>query len=327
MDIQPLLKLINEELLLEQFSNWVYKPPKDPEKLLYDFYFFTMFGDKVETSNVKFDQALNDAVEEATDGLTKHMLKALKFALSSELRHIFDAIEGNVYDYPLRKETKKFIRTFDNYLKGYWASQTDPESKKKAPPKKMQKRMTGPIKGERQTERIAGYKSLAAAQKKLKISNTELGKMLEEIYRDVDWDSSYGGKSWQDIAEGYKWLAGAKDTKEKMRYIDHAYDLQHNNDTVFQKVQSYYKEGGGEYAWIRRALDWKRDVADIRGFYNKVSPNLKPVVAYAAKNIYGKTMQDYKDPSPKRVWDGGTWKGGTWMAESGEVAPGKTVLG
>lgn len=316
MDIMPLLKLINEDLILEQFSNWVYKPPQDPEQLLYDFYFFTLFADEIDTNNIKFDQALKDAVEDATDNLRKHMLKALKFAISSEFRHIWDATTGNPAGRRgISDKTKKFINTYEKFLRAIWASpstlKADPKMKK--PPKWTEKRFKGPLKGTNKTgERANSYKAVNATIKRLRLGNADFAQIAEELFKKLDWDSAYGGEAWRQIAEGYRWLLGAEKLKDKITYIDHAYDLQHNNNTVFEKVKSYYKEAGGEYKWLERALDWKRDVQDIRGFYNKVSGNLKPVVAYAAKNIFGKTMQDYKDPTPKRVWDGGQWKDKVW---------------
>lgn len=316
--------MINEELLTEAFSNWVYKQPTDPEKILYDFYFFTVYADqigKLNTRDSNFDFALEEGVKDATNALQKHMLKALKFSTASELRHLFDAISGRPENAPISQKSKRFVLTFRKFLDG---SYNHNKSNKYKQPKWTGKRMEGPLEGEQETERINAYKAINATLRKLKMSNSDYGIIAEDLFKNVDWDGGYGGKAWASIAEGYKWLEGAKNLKEKIKFIDHAYDLQHNNDTVFQKLMSYYKEAGGEYRWIARALDWKRDVQDVRGFYNKVSTGVKPIVAYAAKNISGKTMQDYKDPSPKRTWDGGewpddnggesdVWDGGVWL--------------
>jgi hypothetical protein len=69
---------------------------------------------------------------------------------------------------------------------------------------------------------------------------------------------------------------------------------------VFTKVRPYYKDSS--LSWMASALDWKRDVEDLRGFYAKVSGSLKPVVAWVAKNQHDMTMEDFnpeKKPSGK----------------------------
>ena len=62
--------------------------------------------------------------------------------------------------------------------------------------------------------------------------------------------------------------------------IDHVYDLQHNTDTVFNKLQEYYKDG---YQWIKDALDDKANVKsyfDLLGKSSSVVKRLAPPVLY-----------------------------------------------
>jgi hypothetical protein len=74
-------------ILLEAFSNWHYVLPSDPEKMLYDFYFLTGFIGNVDTRDEKFNYAMQEAISVVVDALAKNMLNAVRFSISSELRH------------------------------------------------------------------------------------------------------------------------------------------------------------------------------------------------------------------------------------------------
>lgn len=369
MNINPLLKRIAHELN-EQFSQWSYTLPKDPEQILYDFYFLSNFAGSRETGNEDLDYALEEAVKSATDALQKHMLKAVKWSLSCEMRHLFDYSDwgGDPYDeedmadnrIKWSPKTIEFVKAYGRYL---GALRPKGELKKEIPhykfvknkktgkkkkvlshtekvygkvkptlqkPIKVTKRLTGPLSRQRppsMSERTESYKAVNSALKTLKYSPQDFGQVAYEIFNAPIWGSSggFGGKSWARIAKGWTNLLNADSLSAKFTWIDHVYDLQHNSDTVFDKVKSYYKsetrsdEYGDEdevgFSWLADALDWKRDVKDIREYYDLVSTNLKPVVAYVSKQRYQKTMEDPLERTHKptqKNWEGGHWPGGKW---------------
>ena len=299
--------IINEGLMLEQFSNWHYQMPKDPEEILYDFYFFSLIPKDIETRNEKLDFVLKETVKEVTDELQKHMLKALKWALSSELRHLFaETVAGSGETAQLSLKTQEFIEAFEYF----YLVRTNA-------PKGATKRITGVIKGERMAQRLKSYKAVNSALERKEFSNNDFANFAEDMFYNLDWSAGYGGSSWANIAKGYKMLLKAKSISQKIEAIDHTYDLQHNNAPVLEKLKRYYKTDDDEYDWIINALDWKKDVKDIRSYYNKVTPQLKPIVAYVAKNVFGKKgMDSLTDSSLKgkksEDWEGGIWKGGVW---------------
>ena len=152
----------------------------------------------------------------------------------------------------------------------------------------------------REESYVSSFLSVEKARKNLKLSKKEAVNCIRELYGNVSWDSSYGGDAWAAIAEAYLKLANANTPQERIVYIDHAYDLQHNTGSVFTKVRPYYKDSS--LSWMASALDWKRDAEDLRGFYAKVSGSLKPVVAWVAKNQHDMTMEDFNpetSSSPK----------------------------
>ena len=80
-------------------------------------------------------------------------------------------------------------------------------------------------------------------------------KLMEELFLNADWESGYGGKAWADICKGWTRLYNAHSDGDLIVAIDHIYDLQHNSDTVFNKVQSY--EINRRYDWLKNALNLK----------------------------------------------------------------------
>jgi len=293
----------------EIFSNFVYRMPDDPELILYDFYFLTTYGKDIETNMPEADFAINEAVEQIIENLHTHMLKAVKYALCAEIRHIFDATATESLKQLVEKN--KNIRTF---IKTYYKKYITFTEISRTPLDFLlddrsggADRLRNVLSKETDSKRKSSYRAITETQKELKITNLELSKIFEYLFLNLVWQSQFGGSAWADIAKSYYMLLKAKRKNEKIIAIDHAYDLQHNTDTVFNKLQIYYKDG---YSWIRDALDWKRDVEDIRFFYNKVSPQLRRIVAFIAYNVYGITMEDklYQHG----VWTGGAWKGGIW---------------
>ena len=256
---------------------------------------------------------MQEAVKNCTENLRVHMLQALLWAMAAEFRHVhevdfFRYLEDEPKQNKERLEeligidASKFLLA---YLKKYYTKELNVLSYFN-PKKKDFSLYSGPLRSEipeirsesRHGDYGKSYSIMLDLQKELNFSLLELGQILFRIFLDLQWMSGYGGKAWANIADGYVKLLKASTLQDRIIYIDHAYDLQHNNDTVFTKLKSYYKDSG--YEWIRLALDWKREATDIRGFYEKVSGSLKPIVARIAKEIHNLTMEDFpKDDGVK----------------------------
>jgi hypothetical protein len=108
---------------------------------------------------------------------------------------------------------------------------------------------------------------------------------------ELSWAGAYGGKPWANICDGWQKLKNSP--KEQLSiWIDHIYDLQHNTDTVFNKLQSYYKESEG-WSWIKRALDFKFKSTNVYQFFDKVSPDLKNFAAAVIKDMSGTDFESW----------------------------------
>lgn len=84
-----------------------------------------------------------------------------------------------------------------------------------------------------------------------------------KIFNDMEWGSSYGGKAWGHIAETWRDLARASDSEDWTTMLvltDHAFDLAHNNGSLFTKAKPEVRE------WLFKALEEKyfRDPLEYR---------------------------------------------------------------
>jgi predicted nucleotidyltransferase len=154
------------------------------------------------------------------------------------------------------------------------------------------------------------YKIIIDIQEKNNLSDIDFSYILEDIFMSNGWNPYFGGEVWANIVITWRNLLESKTINDKITWIDHAYDLQHNTDTIFDKLQYYYKSGN--LNWIKNALDWKFNVSNILAFYNKVSSQLKPFISYISKQLKGETVEmgsnkDYENWKDGIV--GGTWIG------------------
>lgn len=285
---------IQEQQLFELFSNFNYKLPKDPEQILYDFYFLTAFGEEISGRNMNANYAIEEASNLVVEMLHKHMTNAVFFAVCAEIRHLFDYFRLDGIDKKLTKNQFEFLQ---EYYKEYLVFNGIRHDKMGplgltglVEPSKRDREL---LSKEDPGNRLASYKAVKSMIKKFGWSNSQFSIFAEDVFNAKGWSSSYGGAPWASIAEALYKLERAGKKQEKIIWIDHAYDLQHNTDTVFNKLKLYYKTGG--YSWIKKALDWKRDVTDLKAFYKKVSTQLRPMVAYISKTKTGQSIISAED--------------------------------
>lgn len=84
-----------------------------------------------------------------------------------------------------------------------------------------------------------------------------------KIFADMDWNSSYGGDPWAHIAETWRDLARARESQDWTKMLvltDHAFDLAHNNGSLFTKAKQDVQK------WLFKALEEKyfRDPLEYR---------------------------------------------------------------
>jgi hypothetical protein len=120
--------------------------------------------------------------------------------------------------------------------------------------------------------------------------------LMEAFFTDktVPWDQRFGGGMWGVVCQGWENLykVSPNNLKQNIHHIDILFSLQHNNGAVLEKVKSY-SDANESHAWIKRALDFKFNNREFWNYYDKISPNLKRLAAYAIKSATGKSLDEY----------------------------------
>ena len=301
------IKIMVKQRLLENIKNFGYVPPKDPEQLLYDFYFIVGYlqGDRVDDPVLDF--VFKEATQTCVTNLRKHMLEALRWSLAAEFRNLFGDYASIAID-ELPKDLLEFFKLYLTKYTGYNDTTLQKLQPERLPSKKAKSlyfqdtslgKTRDTFSSSRDESYAGSYFALEWTQKRLKLSDSELANILQQAFTNdaIEWSLSYGGESWGKIADAYRKLLEADTLAKQIAYIDHAYDLQHNTGSVFSKVKAYSKNRGS-LSWLAKALDWKKNQTDLRGFYSRVSGTLRPVVAWVAKNeAKVGTLEDMTKPA------------------------------
>jgi hypothetical protein len=282
--------------------------PDDPKKTMADFYMLnamittpptgwsmgkfggeaTMYAPSADPTGryagvraEKYQDALDEAKQTLIPSLHSKIQKALHFAIAAELRHAIP-----------RRQPADLAETefYQEYMRQYAIQGAGmPDLKKEKGPRR--------YKGESEGYK-ASFVAMENARKKLGMSIADVARFAEQLYRRGDWSSSYGGNPWGDIAAHLAQMSDPTYSTERVRAvatdpetgrmqiietnefrdpgaynamfqeIDRAYDLQHNTNTVFNKLKKYYLGVEG-YGWIAKMLDFKANVAnprELRGF-------------------------------------------------------------
>ena len=290
-----------EQLTLLIEKNIYYKPPKDKEQLLYDFYMLTLLNSlpyspdvpknkRFSKNDIGIETSIKEAVETIVDQLKPEMMDAIEYVVAAEFRHIYDT------------NTKGAIhKLFANHGEQDGGFEYTAMLQTTADPRTdLDKDERDQLLGSFYNDITKDYQDSYIAMKKSGIPTPKFMKIAIDGFSNMKWDIGYGGDGWSEIAKSWFLLDKAKSTNDKIIAIDHAYDLQHNTDTIFNKIDAYYKDGPSMgYKWIKHALDFKKNIKNIWELYPKVSSDVKSLTGYIAKDKGYGTLEDFLKKSKK----------------------------
>lgn len=262
---------IFESVILEMFQNWEYRVPESKSERLFDFYTLTALP---VSSNEDLEVARSEAVNLILDTLSKDMGDELLYAVASEFGHIFDR-------YTYEDILKYFKNNISSEAKEFMTKYSTTMSRRIV-------RGTGlpTVLGKEQKADQDRYRRYARFRRAAGSSINAAVKAAGELFAfERLWSSGYGGKPWAQIAEGCIMLLNVNSQGSKIVAIDHAYDLQHNNDFVFDKI-STYTDKFGNLEWLKVALETKKHAKNIYGLLDHTS-GLKSFALAVMKNPAG----------------------------------------
>lgn len=132
--------------------------------------------------------------------------------------------------------------------------------------------------------RIPRLTDVLTAIKKSGISYRDFIEIAYFMFLENGWAESFGGKMWADIAKGWLDLYDTDNLNDTVFRIDRINQLQHNNGTVFDKVDTYAEYGNFE--WLTWALDMKftaKSVEDLLPYGSQQLASIAKRIEAAAK--------------------------------------------
>jgi hypothetical protein len=266
-----------KKMLLEIYSQWEYKPA-DFYHSIYDFYALSLINPN-DINDEDLSYAFKEAKQTMVNYMEKFLLEQLERVVSTEITHYlhFKKFLSSNVDYSPKylkfDISKRFFKEYVNYFNG--VGHPDVE------------KLSNMSDGKRYSDVFGEMKDF---MKEKGFSISDLFMFGKDAFSDISgWKSDqYGGKKWANIADAGLQVLDMKnsnDVNKKMAVLDYIMDLQHNTGSIFLKDEHLKTYD------IKKILDDKRDIKNVMGYYNKVSPNLKEPYAAAIKSIYGKSVE------------------------------------
>jgi len=269
-ELKQLIREVIESSNRSLLESGEYTVSSDKEKLLFDFYVLnfiktsnlnplskgsvaSFFGDSQDVTSL-----IEDAERKLLPRLKKDLLDAVFYAICCEMRHadleyMFNSSDVKTQQFPLLKKYKQVQP--DDYDWGY----------------------------EDDDEMFQSYREAYEAAKKIGATQNPKEFVSECVvaFTSGAFDADYGGKAWRNICDAWLRLYNATKLSDIYVAIDYVYHLQHNTDSVFNKVKEYYKSG--YINWLSAALDFKYNIKNIREILPYCSSDMRKIAQKAFK--------------------------------------------
>ncbi len=244
-----------------------YSVSSSPKTILFDFYLLSYLstlnldigsknwkGSFIGKDTDELKSLIEDAENKLLPKLKSEMLDAVFFAICAESRHIMWAATNKksmIESDPLLKDLRDTLLML-------------PSSK---------------------GDSISSYQSsndtINTILRKHGAKPYDFVKSIRKSFHSSIWIEDYGGDAWADICDGWLRLYNATNKKDMYVAIDHLYDLQHNNGSVFTKVQKYHIKGSTH--WLKDALDFKAKITNIHELMPRISSDMRKIAQSALK--------------------------------------------
>lgn len=265
--IREVIRSSNRSLL----ESGEYTVSSDKEKLLFDFYVLSfiktvnlnpMSKDSVASfigDGEEVTSLIADAEQKLLPRLKKDLLDVVFYAICCEMRHadlewMLDFSDVKSQPFPLLKKYKEVQPSVDFY---------DDE--------------------EDGGDNLLSYQESYEAAKKIGATQNpkEFVSECTVAFTSGAFDAGWGGKPWRNICDGWLRLYNATKLSDIYVAIDYVYHLQHNSDSVFNKIEAYYKSG--YITWLTAALDFKYNIKNIREILPYCSSDMRKIAQKAFK--------------------------------------------
>jgi len=294
--------MINEKI------SFNYKIPSNKEQLMYDFYILVslpvwLLDGHASKAPVAEGPAMKQLATEATKKVVKYLKKdlldAVHYSMASEFRHAlafstYSELEKLIGRSKLKKYVDKLGIMQKDWLAKMVIDQFDPYAESYFNDDALSENFFFD-----KDARDVSYSAIKDTW-----SDKEFAKLAEKVFSNSMWKTTsrntpgkrrwgdYGGRAWANIAKGYQKLDKASSLDDQIVYIDHIFDLQHNTDSVLNKVKSY-GDSMGRHTWIGFALENKKHAKSLFALIHNASPTVKSFAARVIKAATGETWEKW----------------------------------
>jgi len=277
-----------------------YRLPTSKNVLFFDFYTLAFLNTLILDPTAKGSRAaftqrdnVTHDIEYAENLLVPHLRKELMDAtflsICAEIRHLYDNTQDEkkmqqiVQSSVFRKYTRKYaeLRSFSGL--GAGAQQYSNGGKQGAVANDIHpRRIRTKFEGSHNAYTVS-MKAALWAIKKSGQSAREFVTLCRYAFDNLRWSSSYGGRAWANICEGWLMLQDSQsdNIRRAIVNIDHVFDMQHNTGTVLNKVKEYAVNGG--YGWLSAGLDFKAHATSPYLLVDKCSSDMRKLARMALK--------------------------------------------
>jgi len=295
------LNYASDLILNEKFSTFNYKIPKNKSQLLFDFYLLTALpiwalndGPGVDASMLK--SIIKETQIKLVNYLKEEQLKILEYAVACEFRHIFAFIDFGQIKH-LSSSDQKFLKQYILKLTKYFRPEYKFKKIKELDDYYKYNTSVLEFFEDKHLDFFDDHKQSIDNANNITyklISPSKFMHIAKELFMpsEIWYVSDYGGKPWADIADAWLKLNKANKYDDKTVWIDHVFDLQHNTDTVFNKIKEY-ADNNRSYDWIGDALEKKKHSRSLFDLINDASPSLYNISARIIKATTGETIEKW----------------------------------
>lgn len=297
--------------------------------MMYDFYILDYLNFLVQEMSPKqfrdlspdMEDSVKDAVAKLFPHLREELLNSVFYAICAEMRNTTSMTTDYMTLFPKGSKERRIYFDWLKYMRIHRGSinndkQYNDEDLEVLDSEKPSSDIRPPeLEGDNTIDRNLSFKAANYSIKKNGVSRKEFVEMATRMFYEGNWSHSYGGPAWGRIGKGWLSLYASDKLTPRTKQsidspvkpmsvaIDHVYDLQHNTDTVFNKLKSYYSSKSG-YGWLKTALDHKANVKSYHDLLKHASGSVKSMALPVLYNRLGTTWeQNLRDNRPEDLYD------------------------